>query len=99
MSSLLLLSLAVWNEKLKFLYSKSNGSTWIKKCKHKRNTEIQLQRVVSKFPYLQNSSVKISKNEIYIYIGFIGRRPTSIKHQGLTLREEFNPYLIWRHGF
>ena len=97
MSSLLLLSLAVWNEKLKFLYSKSNGSTWIKKCKHKRNIEIQLQRVVSNFPYLQNSVLKFLNWKKKI--GFIKKRPTSTKHQGVRLREEFNPYLVWRHGF
>ena len=97
--SLWLLSLVVWNEKLKFLYLKSNGSTIIKKGKHKRNTQIQLQRVASKFPYLQNSSVYISKNEnnnnnkvhwekTYIY------KTSRCK----VKREEFNPYLIWRHG-
>ena len=66
----------------------------LKKCKHKRNTEIQLQRVVSKFPYLQNSGVKISKNEKKKK-RFIEKRPTSKKDQGVRLREEFNPCLTW----
>ena len=50
-----------------------------------------------KFSIFTKFGVKISK--LKKKIGFIKKRPTSTKHQGVRLREEFNPYLVWRHGF